>query len=95
MKQACCSCGPEVLAGRSTADKKKSPRQELALCRVIVAHHTEYLAKHSGIRPRKPESMHVAIHSADIAAYEGKWEILKKSVRPVQSELTPHRSSQT
>jgi hypothetical protein len=23
MKRACCSCHPEVLAGRSTADKKK------------------------------------------------------------------------
>ena len=26
------------------------------------------LNSHGGIRPRKPESMHVAIHSADIAA---------------------------
>jgi hypothetical protein len=26
------------------------------------------LNSHSGIRPRKPESMHVAIHSIDIAA---------------------------
>jgi hypothetical protein len=59
------------------------------LCRVIVDHHTKYLAKHGGIRPRKPESMHVGILPSEIAAYEGKWEILKKSVQPVQSELTP------
>jgi hypothetical protein len=59
------------------------------LCRVAVDHHTKYLAKHGGIRPRKPESMHMSLHSSEIAAYEGKWETLKKSVRPVQSELTP------
>jgi hypothetical protein len=60
------------------------------LCRAIVDHHTKYLAKHGGIRPRKPESMHLAILASEIAAYEGKWETLKKSVRPVQSELTPN-----
>jgi hypothetical protein len=59
------------------------------LCRVIVDHHTKYLAKHGGIRPRKPESMHVGILPSEIAAYEAKWDVLKKSVRPVQSELTP------
>jgi hypothetical protein len=59
------------------------------LCRVAVDHHAKYLAKHGGIRPRKPESMHMALRSSDIAAWEGKWETLKKSVRPVQSELTP------
>jgi hypothetical protein len=59
------------------------------LCGVIVDHHKKYLAKHGGIRPRKPESMHLAILSSEIAAYEGKWETLKKFVRPVQSELTP------
>ena len=60
------------------------------LSRVAVAHHTEYLAKHGGIRPRKPESMHMALHPSEIKEYEGKWETLKKSVRPVQSELTPN-----
>jgi hypothetical protein len=59
------------------------------LCRAIVDHHTKYLAKHGGIRPRKPESTHTQLHPEAIAAWEGKWEILKKSVRPVQSELAP------
>ena len=31
MKQACCSCRPEVLAGRSTADKKKIPEPRTRL----------------------------------------------------------------
>jgi len=59
------------------------------LCRVIVDHHTKFLAKHGGVRPRKPESMHTAISPVEIAAHEGKWDLLKKSVRPIQSELTP------
>ena len=59
------------------------------LCRVIVDGHTKYLAKHGGIRPRNPESTHTSLQPSQIEAWEGKWEILEKSVRPVQSELTP------
>jgi hypothetical protein len=59
------------------------------LCRVIVDGHAKYLAKHGGIRPRKPESMHCALHASVITAWEGKWDVLERSVRPVQSELTP------
>jgi hypothetical protein len=61
------------------------------LCKVIVDGHTKYLAKHGGIRPRKPESMHTGLQPSQIEAWEGKWEILKKSVRPVQnSHLNAH-----
>jgi hypothetical protein len=59
------------------------------LCRVMVEGHKQYLAKHGGIRPRSPESMHQQLHPSQIEAWEGKWETLKNSVRPVQSELTP------
>ena len=59
------------------------------LCRAIVDHHTKYLAKNGGIRPKNPESMHVQLHPTETETWEGKWDILKKSVRPVQSELTP------
>jgi hypothetical protein len=58
------------------------------LCRVIVAGHANYLAKHGGIRPRKPESMHVGLHFSQIKSWEDKWDILKKSVQPVQSKLS-------
>ena len=58
------------------------------LCRAIVDHHITYLAKHGGIRPRKPESMHLQLHPSEIKLWEGKWDILKKSVQPVQSTLT-------
>ena len=56
-------------------------------CKVIIDGHKNYLAKHGGIRPRKHESMHLQLHPSAIAAYEGKWDTLEKSVRPVQSEL--------
>jgi hypothetical protein len=59
------------------------------LCRAIVDHHTNYLAKHGNIRPKKPESMHVQLHPTEIQTWEGKWDVLKKSVRPVQCELAP------
>jgi len=53
------------------------------LCHAVVDHHTKYLAKHGGIRPRKPESMHVQLHPSEIKTWEGKWDVLKKSVQPV------------
>jgi hypothetical protein len=33
--------------------------------------------------------MHVQLHPTEIQTWEGKWDVLKKSVRPVQSELAP------
>ena len=59
------------------------------LCRVMVEGHKNYLAKHGGIRPKKPESMHMQLHPTEIQTWEDKWDVLKKSVRPVQSELAP------
>src|SRR6266487_627649 len=59
------------------------------LCRLMVDGHKAYLAKHGGMRPRKPESMHMALRPERIKEYEGKWDILKKSVQPTQSELAP------
>jgi hypothetical protein len=53
------------------------------LCRVMVDGHKKYLAKHGGIRPKKPESMHQSLLPTQIEAWEGKWDTLKKSVRPV------------
>jgi hypothetical protein len=58
------------------------------LCRVMVEGHKQYLAKYGGIRPRRPESMHQQLHPSQIKAWEGKWDILKKSVQPLQSETS-------
>src|SRR5262245_61374444 len=63
-------------AGSSASDRfYVLPWREL--CRVMVDGHRTYLAKHGGIRPRKPDSMHQSLLPAQIKAWEGKWDILK------------------
>jgi hypothetical protein len=53
------------------------------LCQIVVAHHCDFLGKHGGIRPRKPESLHTAISPKQIEKWEGRWDVLKAQVRPV------------
>ncbi len=36
------------------------------LCQVIVTTHSEYLGRHGGIRPRKPESFQIAFSPAPV-----------------------------
>jgi len=35
--------------------------------------HCGYLAKHGGVRPKKPDSFHCAIREKDLARYKDKW----------------------
>jgi hypothetical protein len=51
------------------------------LRQVIVDHHRRYLAKHDGVRPKAPESFHSSLSVDDIAAFEGKWESVERSLR--------------
>jgi hypothetical protein len=53
------------------------------LCQVVVAHHSAWLGRHGGIRPKKPESLHTAVSLAQIAKWESRWDVLTKRVRPV------------
>ena len=43
---------------------------------VVVDGYREYLNRHGGIRPRRPDSLHVSLTADQIKAYEGKWETL-------------------
>jgi len=56
------------------------PWRELG--RIVIDGHSRYLAKHGGIRPRSPESLHAAVHPAALARWEGRWQVLTRRVRP-------------
>jgi len=56
------------------------PWRELG--RIIIAGHSGYLAKHGGVRPKNPESLHTALHPETLANWEGQWQVLTKRVRP-------------
>ena len=56
------------------------PWRELG--RIVIACHSRFLAKHGGVRPRSPKSLHTAVHLEELDGWEGKWEVLTKRVRP-------------
>lgn len=43
---------------------------------LVIKHHIEYLAKHGGIRPRNPMSLHTGITVNHLAEFEDNWELL-------------------
>ncbi len=51
------------------------------LQRIIFKHHSEYLQKHEGRRPKNPESMHTAISSKHLLGYGDNWQLLKHAQR--------------
>ncbi len=51
------------------------------LQRCIERGHTNFLRKHDGRRPRKPESFHTAVRTQDLEEYEGNWAVVHKQLR--------------
>lgn len=45
---------------------------------ILIENHKQWLNKHGGVRPRKPDSMHCAIGQKDLQKYKDNWEIIKK-----------------
>lgn len=43
---------------------------------IILRTHTQFLAKHGGVRPRNPESTHSGYELLDLAACEGNWNLI-------------------
>lgn len=43
---------------------------------IAIAGHRDFLARHGGVRPHKPDSFHTAIKPAMLAAHRDKWEVL-------------------
>src|SRR5262249_49670034 len=63
------------------------------LARIVVAGHTAYLAKHGGVRPRKPKSLHTALKPDALESWEGRWQVLREHVRPMPANTALQPSS--
>lgn len=48
---------------------------------ILITHHKTYLAKHSGTRPKKWDSLHCAIAESDLEPYRDQWETIENSLR--------------
>jgi len=55
------------------------PWRELG--RIVIAGHSKYLAKHGGVRPRSPKSLHTAVYLRALAKWENQWQVLTQRVR--------------
>ena len=52
------------------------PWRELG--KIVIAGHKSFLAKHGGVRPRNPKSLHTAVSPEALADWEGRWQELEK-----------------
>lgn len=43
---------------------------------VVLKSYSEWLRKHDGLRPRKPDSFHVAISISDLLEFENNWKLI-------------------
>ena len=50
------------------------------LQRCIKRGHTDFLQKHGGRRPKKPESFHTAVRTGDLEEYEGNWDVVHEQL---------------
>lgn len=57
------------------------------LARIVTNGHAAYLAKHGGVRPREPTSLHSAVKPAALARWENRWDVIKKRVKPAAKAL--------
>ncbi|MBI3798196.1 MAG: hypothetical protein HY268_14675 [Deltaproteobacteria bacterium] len=62
------------------------PWRELG--KIVIAGHSRFLAKHGGVRPRSPASLHTAVHPEALAHWEGRWQVLTRRVRPTPANTT-------
>jgi hypothetical protein len=61
------------------------PWRELA--RIVIDRYAKYLAKHGGVRPRRPESLHSDLKPTGLAQWEDRWDVIKKLVKPANKAL--------
>jgi hypothetical protein len=64
------------------------------LADIVTDGHKRYLAKHGGVRPRQPKSLHTAVRLAALARWENQWNVLKKRVKPANKPLQPTSGGQ-
>ena len=51
------------------------------LTEIIFQTHSEYLAKHNGVRPKRWDSLHTAISEKQIAHFENRWDLIEKLLK--------------
>lgn len=48
------------------------------LTEIISQHHSKYLEIHNGVRPKRWDSLHIAISDKEITHFENRWDLIEK-----------------
>jgi len=51
------------------------------LCDVLAQHHSDFLAKHDGVRPKRWDSLHIAISAKEISHFEDRWDVIDNMLK--------------
>ena len=51
------------------------------LCNVLSQYHSDYLAKHNGVRPKRWDSLHSAISVKHISHFENRWDLIEEMLK--------------
>lgn len=65
-----------VKIGRQAGQDKFYVLKQGDLAEIVRAGYSGFLGKHGGIRPRNADTTHNAVTEADLAEYEGKWDLI-------------------
>ena len=58
------------------------------LAEIVVSNHKNYLAKHSGFRPRVPKSTHCSISISELQIFENQWNSILEAIEKKRIKLT-------
>ena len=53
----------------------------LELAEIISQRHSKYLDTHNGVRPKRWDSLHIAISVKEIAHFEKRWDLIEKLLK--------------
>jgi hypothetical protein len=55
------------------------------LADIVINHHSDYLQRHGGMRPKAPKSTHCSISIKQLESYEDRWNLILEALA-VKSE---------
>lgn len=54
------------------------------LADLVTSNHRNFLARHGGVRPKRPDSLHTVVARKEVEAWENRWEVFNPRVRPAE-----------
>jgi hypothetical protein len=66
-----------VLIGEARGDDEFFILPQGILQEIVLRCHSDYLAKHNGVRPKNPRSTHMGLKLCDLEAHRDRWDIIE------------------